>query len=199
MPATVRRNAPSNVVLNIADLRSSMLETALNDDDATPNGGSPSDASPNSVDVDAVPHLQPHSPQQQQSRCLLDHQQADGLGNRQGDQVDSQGLACDVSSGGSRTAQGLQAPSQVGDRHLDQGNSAICPTDYSAQDSASAKNPSASAAVVDSVTGIGPQHQRTHQQYGRQISAMRGSQSRPGLASVRFTEEPDDQHQSPWP
>ena len=198
MPATVRRNAPSNVVLNIADLRSSMLETALNDGDASPNGGSPSDASPKSVDVDAVPDLQPLSAQQQQSRYLLDHQQADGLGNRQGDQVDNQGLACDMSSGGSRTAQGMQAPSQVGDRHLDQGNSVMCPTDYSAQDSALAKNPSA-AAVVDSVTGLGPEHQRTHQQYGRHFSAMRGSQSRPGLASVRFSEEPDDQHQSPWP
>ena len=189
MPATVRRNAPSNVVLNIADLRNSMLDTALNDDDASPYGASPNDASPKSVDIDAAPDLQPLSPQQQQSRYLVDHPQADGLGSCPGDHVGSQGLAHDVSSD---AGQGLQALSHDDDRNHDQGNTVKPPTDYSGQDSALTRNPS--AAVVDSDDGVGPQHQRTSQPYGRQLSAMRGSQSRPGLASVRFTEEPDDQH-----
>ena len=194
MPVTVRRNAPSNVVLNIADLRNSMLDTALNDGDASPYGASPTDASPKPVEVDAMPDLQPFSPQQQQSRYLADHPQADGLGGCQGEPVGSQGLAHDVSNDAGQGLQGLQALSHDEGRYHDQGNTVTPPTDYSAQDSALPRNPSGSAAVVDSVEGAGPQHQRTSQPYARQLSAMRGSQSRPGLASVRFTEEPDDQH-----
>ena len=194
MPATLRRNAPSNVVLNIADLRNSMLETALNDDDASPYGATPNDASPKSSVNDATHDLQPLSQKQQQARYLMDHPQADRLGRCQGDHVNSQGLARDVSSGGSRTAQGLQAPSHDGDRHLNQGNTVMSPADYSAQESAFACKTSDTAAAVDSVEGTGQQYQKTVQQYGRHLSAMRGSQSRPGLASVKFTEEPDDLH-----
>lgn len=173
-----------------------MLETAQNDadDDASPFGASSSDATPHTVDAETVPDLQPLSSQQQQSRYLSDHPQAEALKSLQGDHADSRGLACDVASGGSWSAQGWQPLSHDEDRHHDQDNSVASPADDSAQDTALARNPSESAAAVDGVEGTGPQYQRTIQQYGRHLSAMRGSQSRPGLASVRFTEEPDDQH-----
>ena len=173
-----------------------MLETALNgdDDDASPLRASTSDATPHTYDDETAPDLQPLSSQQQQSRYLSDHPQAEGVRGHQGDHANSQGLAGDVASGGSWTAQGLQPLSHDEDRHHDQDSTVSFPTHDSAQDSALARKPSDSAAAVDSIEGTGPQYQRTIQQYGRHLSAMRGSQSRPGLASVRFTEEPDDQH-----
>lgn len=157
-----------------------MLETALDG----------SDASPMADHSGQAPDLQPLSPREQQPLYLSEHPQSQGLESCQGNHL--QGLAGDASSGDSM-AMDLQLPSRYGDRHQHQGNIVASSfADDSGEDRAMARNLSASAAVVENVEGIGPQDQRTIHPYGRSLSAMRGRQSRPGLASVRFAEDPHD-------
>lgn len=179
IPASVRRTAPSNVVLNIADLRNSMLETALEEEDASPPGG----------DVNAAPELQSLSPQQQQEQLFLSKVPlGDVLGSSQDGHNSSQALAGGVSGAG-RSAQDSQEPPHGDDRQppvvASQGES-------SAQDGATARDWTDSAAVGGSGEDVCSGHHSTVRQYGRGLSAMRRLQPRPGLASVRFAEEPPD-------
>lgn len=182
MPASVRRNAPSNVVLNIADLRNSMLETALDNDNA----------SPKSADAAALPRLQPLSPQQQQALFLSDHPQADVLGSYQAFHHSGQASAPDVSSG-SRTTQESQAPPHNDDRqHQARFAAAASFADNHTRDAVMANDLTDATTAVGDAEGVDPQQESTVCQYGRNFSAVRGRQSRPGLASVRFAEDLHD-------
>lgn len=166
-----------------------MLETALDDSDASPIAGC----------VGEAPDLQPLSPREQRSLYLSEHPQGHCLESSQGGHQGSQGLAGDALSGSSM-ALDLQLPCQYGDRHQHQGSSVASLADDSGEDRAMSRNLSTAAAVVENVEGVGLQDERTLRQYGRSLSAMRGRQSRPGLASVRFAEDPhdtsEDQHET---
>lgn len=157
-----------------------MLETALDDSDASPMAGH----------VEEAPDLQPLSPREQRSLYLSEHPQSHCLESCQGDHQGSQGLAGDVSSGSS-PALDLQLLTQHAARHQHQCNIVASLADDSGEDRAMAGNLSSSAPVVENVEGIAPQDGITHP-FGRNFSAMRGRHSRPGLASVRFAEDPHD-------
>lgn len=176
IPASVRRSAPSNVVLNIADLRNSMLETALEEEDApSPLGHVP-----------AGPELQALSPQEQQALFLSKDTLADVLGSSQGAPSSGQASVDDRLSGGN-LAQNSQKPTHSEDGQHWGG----------VDDSHGAEEGAMSRDLQDPVVGgsaqdVGARHYSIVRQSGRNSSAVRRMQSRPGLASVRFAEEPPD-------
>ena len=173
MPASVRRNAPSNVILNIADLRNSMLENALEPDDDTPH----------TVDATA----QPLSIAQQQSLVSPDtgppavqlHQDLHDNPTQHNPSEQS----ADDSQGVHAYGPGSQAHNEGSADHL---------TLQQQPSSSAAGIQTEPAAVVNEAADEDTQYESTVRQYGRSLSAMRGSRSRPRLASVRFAAEPDD-------
>ena len=167
------------MVLNIADLRNSMLETALEEEDPSSPPG----------DALAVPELQSLSPHQQQALFLSRDALPDVVGSSQGGHHSSQALAGDRLSG-SQLAQGSGGPTHSEDRQH-WGGVDVPHGNNSTQDGPMSRE-FTDAVVGGSAEDVGSPHHSTVRQYGRSSSAMRRMHSRPGLASVRFAEEPPD-------
>lgn len=242
MPASVRRTAPSNVILNIADLRNSMLETALsNDDDDDADS-----ANPTITAADAL-QLQPLSTEEQQLLSLQDHPQHESQPHSQhsceGSHLSSQAShdsrhrtqdrSQDIHGGSQASVNRVQNSGSVAQDTLGHNNGSIAQSTLgqnsgsNAQDTlgqndtvdvsqnqhstsaaessflsvGQAEYPTGnqlvlqadSTAVINDAADVHVQHQDIVPQYGRSLSAMRGSRVRPPLASVRFSEEPDTQ------
>ena len=213
MPASVRRTAPSNVVLNIADLRNSMLETVLSNNDGD-------DDSPKSTitAADAL-QLQPLSTEQQQLFSFSDQSHTGSQEGGEGMHVSSQASqdsrqTMQDSSQDKRNQYQVLAKQNIDSIAQDiPGSNCAVEAGQSQQQTGAAESLSdplgqgeatagPSGRQADSTAAFGDHadvhagHQDQLPQYGRSISAMRGSRLRPPLASVRFAEEPDDQSHS---
>jgi len=188
VPATVRRNAPSNVVLNIADLRSSMHEAALNADD-----GNDEEEGDLTAGVKAVLESQQISLEGQQLMSPLenDHStshQSTSHQNASADNHSQDSYRSNQSGTGSR-----------------QGTSDTSHGSYNQSQHGLSSNQSASTAVLDDLSRNEPvanqqpayanvqQDAQAARHFDRNMSAMRGSRSRPQLSSVRFAEESDEE------
>ena len=177
VPATVRRNAPSNVILNIADLRSSMHEAALgNDDDADLDGLAGDDQTAGiEGDTYATQRLHQLSPEEQQHMPPPERPQSPGDPSsdkyHQGGMGDLQ--ATSWSTGCSQVGpNGMQSTPDADLHNLNAPQDAYV---ASLQPHADAQQPGGNA-----------------EQSTRGLSALRGTRSRPQLASVHFAEESNE-------
>ena len=173
MPASVRHNAPSDVILSIADLRNSMHEAALIEDDQEGERESILNSSADALHND----LQLLSPEELQALSSL----RPGMFTEgpPGEDLDAAVLDQDTDDESQRsTGDGTQHDAQKG------AESSLTPVG-----SADANAPAASQIQQP---GTEVQATAGRQSFDRNMSAMRGSRSfRPQLSSVRFAEGPD--------
>ena len=192
VPATIRRNAPSNVILNIADLRNTMNEAAAEEQEE----GDSQDGNLQPLDADTAMHLQ-HD-QLDSSNAGYSQHHPDDLHTQQG-VIQSEGLVHpghtqQQSIHGTATDLGMGTSQHVGQFMSDQAQSQQMSTD------ADAVNPGEQRPLDNThprqnydalATPTKTELQQLSERLARQRSAVRGSRPRLQLASVRFAEDSD--------
>lgn len=199
VPATIRRNAPSNVILNIADLRNTMNEAAAEEQDE----GDSQDGNLQPLNVDTAIHLQQSSQVAGESHeghdsfdARYSQHHPDGLHVQHGN-IQSEGLVHPDHSQqqithGYASEAGMNMSPHTGPFMSKQSQSQQMNTDADAvnhgeqrpQDNTySGQNYDALATPTEN------ELRQLSERLARQRSAVRGSRPKLQLASVRFAED----------